>query len=359
MQGPEMLSRSKSRIREFPDRAIRTLFESPASFLRLVALLAPELASGIDPRRTVRLDRSSFDSRLRLRESDLHFRANFPARRRTGLPRRGRVHFLFEHQSTLDPWMPVRLLHLMAGIWDRERRERPKPACIPGIIPIVLYTGERPWSSPIELEGLVDSDLRGGTAAFVPRFRVLWLDLARAGREILEERDPILGSVLRAFARARAGRAEFATTLERASAALATAPGPGAALKSEYVRFLCQLIIHRRARREHECLFDALASRLRAADQREVTKMKTTYADDLIREGLKEGLKEGRKEGRLAEKREVLLNLLKVRFGRVPVRIADQVRRTRDARRLDRWLERILTASSIGEMRIVAKNGSR
>jgi hypothetical protein len=75
-----------------------------------------------------------------------------------------------------------------------------------------------------------------------------------------------------------------------------------------------------------------------------------TTAEKLLQKGRVEGRQEGRHEGRLEGDREarcdVLLSLLRQRFGEVP---ADAARRVAaaDAASLDRWLQRVLTAPSL------------
>ena len=71
------------------------------------------------------------DQELNQCESDLLFR----------LPYQGEdafVYMLFEHQSTPDRWLPLRLLRYQVRIWEQYRRGKDHGVNLPVIIPVVL-----------------------------------------------------------------------------------------------------------------------------------------------------------------------------------------------------------------------------
>ena len=87
---------------------------------------------------------------------------------------------------------------------------------------------------------------------------------------------------------------------------------------------------------------------------REVRKMQLTWAEKMEEKGRKEGVKEGRQEGRkegLVEgKQEALLRQLKTKFGPLPEETISRVRAVQSLRELDRYLDRVLVASSLADM---------
>jgi hypothetical protein len=73
-----------------------------------------------------------------------------------------------------------------------------------------------------------------------------------------------------------------------------------------------------------------------------VKKMQLTWAEKIEEKGRKEGLLEG--------KREALLQLLTRKFGPLPEKTVSQVRAVDSPKKLDRYLNRVLAASSLAEM---------
>ena len=78
-----------------------------------------------------------------------------------------------------------------------------------------------------------------------------------------------------------------------------------------------------------------------------------TAAEKLRREGRREGeargKAEGKREGKAEGKREMLLLLLRQRFGRVPAAAADRIG-SAGIEQMDAWFRQGLTASSLDEV---------
>jgi hypothetical protein len=83
----------------------------------------------------------------------------------------------------------------------------------------------------------------------------------------------------------------------------------------------------------------ALAARKVGKD---VEKTIVSYADQLRREGRREGLREGSQKGRC----EILLRLLRLRFGELPEPIVVRVKAAKTSQ-LDLWAERVLSAPTL------------
>ncbi len=64
---------------------------------------------------------------------------------------------LIEHQSTDDPWVPVRVFKYIATIWDDIRKKWPKGKAIkiPLIFPMVIYNGVKPYSHTLSLKEMI------------------------------------------------------------------------------------------------------------------------------------------------------------------------------------------------------------
>ena len=145
----------------------------------LRAVLPRKLARRIDWS-TLRAEPGSFvDSGGPQRHTDLLFSATIDGRD-------ARIYVLFEHQSSLDRWMPLRLLVYMGRIWASLADAR--TASLPVIIPVVLHNGERPWRGVKRFSSLMQQDELHAARAFVPDFRFVVDDLAAVSEAALLRR---------------------------------------------------------------------------------------------------------------------------------------------------------------------------
>ena len=55
------------------------------------------------------------------------------------------LYLLFEHQSTPDRWMRLRLLDYCCRIWDRDRQDHKNARYLRPILPLVFYQGPTGW----------------------------------------------------------------------------------------------------------------------------------------------------------------------------------------------------------------------
>ena len=102
-------------------------------------------------------------------------------------------YILLEHQSTVDRLMGYRLLSYMCQIWhaqlelfanadvkSNEQRLRP-------ILPIVFYTGQKRWDTPLTLNAVMD--VPEHLAPFVPSFQTLFLGVKHIDTDELTQTD--------------------------------------------------------------------------------------------------------------------------------------------------------------------------
>lgn len=143
----------------------------------------PELAK-VAKWKTLALVPGSFvDEELKDSHSDLLFSVEMRSRYTL-------LYVLFEHQSTVDPWMPLRLLEYMLRIWRAHLTDNPKARRLPPIVPIVLHHSEHGWTAGTSFEGLFEMDDAVATELmpFVPRFRFVLDDVSRATDDELRAR---------------------------------------------------------------------------------------------------------------------------------------------------------------------------
>src|SRR5258708_34913460 len=138
--------------RQSQDALVRHTFgqlQHAASFFR--EILPAEVSSAVQWNALKLVSGSFVDETLRQSESDLLYQVPLRenaegAHGETSLL----LYLLFEHQSTKDRWMPLRLLRYMSQIWQRQIDEQPAAPGLPPIIPLVLAQVAGGWKvSPL------------------------------------------------------------------------------------------------------------------------------------------------------------------------------------------------------------------
>jgi hypothetical protein len=305
------------------DKLLKATFSTPENARAFFENYLPtELATALDWN-TLALEPSSFiDPQFASSESDLLFHIKIHQSDAF-------LYLLFEHQSSEDPRMALRLLSYILRIWERFAQSHPPPAKLPAILPIVLAQGKRPWKTSTRLEDL--------------------LELPSAVADILRPWQPTLTYHLLELVRipydAIAGTPEGILTLR--------------ALKAEPMNALLEDVIW-----DESLLFSisdgALERILRYILNAEVNvtqlkerlgKIKTkplqsktmTLADQLRLEGKQEGLS----EGRLSALRSSVLRALEIRHSAYPDGIREAIEAIDAPTRLEALLESAFRSESL------------
>jgi predicted transposase/invertase (TIGR01784 family) len=316
------------------DALFRTAFESPQHAAELLGALLPDDLSGLIALTSLELQSGGGRGKdLEEFRSDLLFRARI-----LGDP--GFVCFLFEHQSSSDGRMPLRVLGYQVRIWERHCRARPDEP-LPPIVPVVVSHDPRGWNAPCEFSDLLSPVVRQHDLlrAVTPHFRCIVDDLSRLSDQDLMARAlsafPTL--VLWALRDARTpGQIQLTVDqLADALTDLANAEGGRDALEQLFV------YISNVAENLDFDQFRARVAQLAPAAEEAIM----TIAEQLKAQGLKQGLVQGREEGREEGRRQTLETLMTLKFGPLSDIVSARIQAA-DVEVLDRWLERILTADS-------------
>ena len=241
------------------------------------------------------------------------------------------IYLLFEHQSTEDPRMALRMLSYILRIWERFAKNHAPPAKLPAVLPIVLAQGKRPWKTAPRLEDLID---------LPPEFT-----------EILRPWQPALAYQLLELVRIRyediAGTPEGILTLRALKAEpvnellgdevwdepLLFSISEGAF--EQLLRYVLNADLHTPALKER-------IQRIRTQPLKDKTM---TLADRLRAEGKLEG----KEEGRVQALRDAVLHALEIRHGAYPEGIREAVEAINSPANLQRLFESALRASSLEE----------
>ncbi len=108
------------------------------------------------------------------------------------------IYLILEFQSSVDPWMALRILGYMTLLWqdlikDGTVRSRDK---LPPIFPIVLYNGKKTWTAARDVADLL-IPISGPLAAYQPRQKYFLIDEGRIPEEALTANEGLVALLLR------------------------------------------------------------------------------------------------------------------------------------------------------------------
>jgi predicted transposase YdaD len=272
------------------------------------------------------------------------------------------VYVLFEHQSSSDHWMPLRLLRYMVRIWEHWLKDHEGATVLPAIVPVVLYHGDERWSAPQGFDVLLDvpEAVRPALAEYLVRFAYVLDNVSEIPDDRLRTRDPTTAFVNLCFKHVRRG-AQFAEVLSRAGDLMREVrrtPGGRAAFL-----FVWRYISIVNAETEHHQALTTILEREIGPEAKDIIM---TVGEQLmeqgrqqgiqegrqqgILEGRQQGIQEGRQQGILEGERRLLLRLLRVRFGDQVD--GDPARRVSSAshQQIELWEDRILSGGTLAEI---------
>ena len=261
-------------------------------------MLDSDLAEHIDFHHLVAANRNLIPEMLREQQADILFSVPF---RSQDSSETLLIYVLIEHQSTVDETMGFRVLFYMMLIWDAHRREWqtqnvPKnERKFPPILPIVFYTGDRRWETPLVLESVMD--IPKELSRFVPRFDMLFLGVKSAAVETLTRTGDPLGWLLTVLKNENSDKASLGRALVDAVSYLEGLEASEAEQKREALVYLLMLILHRRPAGEHDELIRLVE---RHTSGKEVSTMAQTMAEVLLERGIEQGARETTIENTLA-----------------------------------------------------------
>jgi hypothetical protein len=338
-------SRVEQIIRQFRENGLKLLLEHPANARELLSLTTTRWLDRldfaqmkVDPTTYIAADYRHLASDLVL-QVPLH-----TARGRRTVT----LYILIEHQSEPDPFMRLRVADYVLQIYKRQlrdwlaRRRSPKGFRFAPVLPVVLYTGTTPWPRLQPLAELVE--LGEEFVPMVPDADPLYLNLPEIAPAALEAAGP-LGWVLELIQQRRARPDEFRALVERAVRRLEEMPAGERQRWLELLSYIRVLVYHDRQSSEQEALREVLLASVRTDDRRrEVEAMFRSGADVLIEEGMQKGA--------IQALQESLVDLLRIKFGRVPRATEKVIRSTDDRAKLHAWVTRTPTASTLADMGI-------
>jgi predicted transposase/invertase (TIGR01784 family) len=327
------------------DALAKRTYSNPSEVAELLrAVLPPELLRHLDLS-TLRLAPGSFvDEALRSAYSDLLFTVEFDGRPAL-------IYLLFEHLSTVDGLVPLRLLRYLVNILEKHVADaagKKSPLPLPLVIPVVLHHSDKGWTGPTRLGDLFDPQVLANPALrpFIPDFGFCLDDISHISDQQLRQRSLSAASTLTLWALRDARNAgRILDTLEHFAdlmARLQTDPGGRSALALvlRYILLVAEI--------PADVIVQRLTTLAPGTKEDIMTPAEQWIAQGEAR-GVEKGRAEGRVEGRVEGLAEMFLRQLSLRFGKVPDSTAERIRRASETE-LMRWGERVLTARALDEV---------
>ncbi|MDY7228220.1 Rpn family recombination-promoting nuclease/putative transposase [Hyalangium rubrum] len=327
------------------DLFVRFTFGHPErAAAELRAVLPPEVVAQVDWSTLNREPSSVVDPELRETESDLLF----SARVRSG--RSVLFYVLLEHQSSVDPWMALRMLRYVVRQLDHWRKQHPERVRLPVIIPLVMYHGpEGAWSAPRRIEELFDFPQEGARPetwkALVPHFgyRVDDLTSERAEAWMARPGPPLVRLALLAL---RFGRTlELAQQLPGWTALfeqVSAAPG-GVEEVGTVVHYLLRV-----GTPSSQTLVVGMLRSVVGVQRAE--ELMGTWGEEFLEKGRQQGWLKGLAEGQAKGRAEGVLRILATRGVQVDDTTRQRILACTDLATLDRWFDRALAATRLSDV---------
>lgn len=253
-----------------------------------------------------KVDAGFVSDKLQARHSDVVWRLRL----------RGRwlyVYILIEFQSSVDPFMALRMLVYVGLLGQSLQRQGvlSPSGKLPPIFPIVLYNGTTPWHAPVQVSELFE-EIPGGLSAYLPRMVYRPFDLGSGAEEDLAGENLV----------AALARLEQSPGQEEAAAVtdslLTWLSGPErAALRHSFTVFLRAVLLPRKLPGLKLPEFLDLKEVRSMLAQRNVD-----WTQRWRQEGFQEGVEQGREQGleqSLVTTKASLKAFLESRFGALPV----------------------------------------
>ena len=251
------------------------------------------------------------------------------------------VYILLEFQSTVDPWMAVRMMTYVGLLYQDliQSGQTTTGMGLPPVLPIVLYNGERKWTAATNIIELIN-EVRGGLQKYQPRHKYLLLSEREYSNEDLEG----LNNLVAALFRLENSR-NPEELLSVVTALLKWLGNPEqASLRRAFTVWFKRVLFPSNMGYSDEPSIEELEEVKTMLAER-VKEWNRNSFERGVQEGMQKGMQKGMHEGAF----ELLSRLLEKKFGYVPKDVK-KLMANADEKQLFEWSERILTANTIGEI---------
>ena len=132
------------------DSGYKKLFSNRTIFRQLLeTFVNQEWVHSLDFDTCEPLDKSFISEHYKETESDLIYKIQFQ-------DREVYIYILIEFQSTVDPFMALRVLNYITNFYMDFLVNNSGVSKLPAVFPIVLYNGNARWTAPVNLSALIE-----------------------------------------------------------------------------------------------------------------------------------------------------------------------------------------------------------
>ncbi len=273
------------------DSGYKKLFSNRTIFRQLLeTFVNQEWVHSLDFDTCEPLDKSFISEHYKETESDLIYKIQFQ-------DREVYIYILIEFQSTVDPFMALRVLNYITNFYMDFLVNNKSVKKLPAVFPIVLYNGEARWTAPVNLSELIEQTPPLG--AFGLDFQYFLIAENQYSQEALLKIRNIVSTLFLAESYYDVEVLEvellnlFSSEVDKEAVSL-------------FLNWFKQLAFHGRLESED---YESLESIYR--NEEEVKTMLVTALErereQIFQNGLREGEQKGKQEGLLEGKQEGLL----------------------------------------------------
>ena len=324
------------------DALFKACFGQPDLARSELALLLPPAVQEHVDLATLEVCPGSFvDEELRHGHTDLLY----TVRLRDG--GRAFLYILYEHQSTFDRRMPLRLLKYMLRVWEQCERDHPRRK-LPVVLPVVLHHGRGRWGAAPDFASVLEASPSwlAAVGRYQPLFRFVLDDLGPVSPEQLAARElHALARLVELALWAARSVSRLRQAAPHMQAILATLPRDARArlLLTQLYVYLLRDAAPEVEDREVRAILDQIAG---PHGQEDIMNA----GERLIEQGRAEGLERGRTEGLVDGLRAAIATALVARSVALSEAGRARIASCSDIDTLTRWLGRAVTAASEAEV---------
>ncbi len=338
----EILNILDKNIGHFADKLAKWTFKKHEFLRGLVSILREDLVQYLDFRRARMVSPDIVGNTLQALVSDMVFTVPF---RDTSKGTELTIYILLEHQSTTDRMMGYRLLSYMCQIWHAQLEElananvKSSQQRLHPIIPIVFYTGDRQWNTPVSLNAVMD--VPEEMAPYVPSFKTHILSVKHIDTDELTQTDHPFVWLMTVLQKESDDEKSMQEALDTALTQLDTVKDEDPILHRNAMIYLSLLVRCRRHESEQTPLLRMIDTR---TEDEEVKRIIMTGAEALIQ------------QGRINEKRTAVLKIVQYRFAEQSDTVLNEITAIDDLVHLDELFDQVLTAETFEDIDF-SKNG--
>jgi hypothetical protein len=234
-------------------------------------------------------------------------------------------YILFEHQHNKDPWIALRLLRYMLEIWREFLAKNPGALKLPIILPVVLAQNATVWEIPTHFASLLDLPAENpeGFRDFIPDFTFRLIQLAEIPFDQIQGTNAGI-MVLRTLKASQLRLLLGSEVWDEARLSL---------LPDDLFRALLLYILN-----AADIDKETFRHKLTEIQATKLKESAMTLAEQLHEEGMQQGMQQGMEQGihrgQVAAQQKDILEVLLIRFERVPEGLREEIESIADSKKL-------------------------